>query len=50
MNQINKQNFKILDSENPYNKLRLLENIYINKLKPTFNEMSSAIPLRVVHS
>ena len=41
MNQINIQNFKILDCETLDNKLRLLENIYINKLKPFLNSFAS---------
>ena len=47
-NQINIQNFKILDCETSDHKLRLFESIYINKFKQSRNQMISVIPIRVV--
>ena len=43
------QNFKILHHEASEYGLRLLESLYISKLKPSLNEMSSAFPLKIFH-
>ena len=39
--------FKILDSNSNPNDLRILESLYILKLKPNLNDTKSAVPLRV---
>ena len=48
MNQINIRNFKVLDHETSDHKVRLLESIYINKLKPSLNFIKSCSWLRVI--
>ena len=42
------ESFKILDSESNPVRLRILESIYINKLKPQLNETLSAYPLNIL--
>ena len=43
----NINSFNILCSASSINDLRILESIYIHKLKPNLNEMLSALPLLV---
>ena len=42
------ENFKILDRNKFYTDLRILESLYIFKLKPSLNNTSSAFPLSIV--
>ena len=44
----NIQNFSVLKSCSKLSDLRLLESLFINKLKPNLNEMRSATPLYIV--
>ena len=41
------ENFKVLRSCSNNNHLRLLESLYIHKLKPNLNENRSAVPLHI---
>ena len=43
----NIDNFSVLRSCSKINELRILESLYIYKLKPTLNENKSALPLRI---
>ena len=44
-NVIDKKAFKIIGRENNETHLRMLESLYILRLKPNLNEMQSAFPL-----
>ena len=46
---ISKDSFIILGSQNTTTDLRILESLYIHRLKPTLNEMASAFPLKVIN-
>jgi len=46
--QIDFDNFKILSRSNSPNDLRVLESLYIFKLKPNLNNADSSIPLNIV--
>ena len=43
-------NFEIIDRESSDFKLRLLESLHINKIKPKLNNMMSAAPLLIVNN
>ena len=43
----NENNFKILDSCQPFD-LRILESIYIHKIKPSLNDHSSSVELSIL--
>ena len=47
---ISSDNFKILDKNRFYTELRVLESLYIQKLKPQLNSAVSAFPLNIVGS
>ena len=47
-NSIDKNDFKILCSGSGFTDLRILESMYISKLKPTLNDTQSSYPLIIV--
>ena len=47
---VSSHDFKILDKNRFYTDLRILESLYIYKLKPQLNNLGSAFPLNIVGS
>ena len=46
---ISSENFKILNKSKDPHSLRILESLYILKLKPKLNDYQSAVPLEITH-